>query len=66
MNDTFKDTVWENNTSAQRIINGWFKKANEAHGDAGNYFVRQLEDMGYCGDTRSGLDFGNEPEKISE
>ncbi len=60
MNDTYKGTIWERNPSAQTIINEWLKKAHEAHGDAGNFFVRQLEDIGFCGDVRTGTDWGCE------
>lgn len=51
----------ENNSRA--IFKEWYEKAKKAHGDEGNYFVRKLEEMGFCGDTRSGADWGNELEK---
>lgn len=59
--DIFQNTKWADNPSAQRIIREWFRKAEKAHGDEGNYYVRQLEDIGFVADTRSGADWGNEP-----
>lgn len=63
MTNIFKGTMWENNKSAQVIIREWFRKANK---DAGNYFTRQLEDLGFCGDNRSGADWGNLPSNYQE
>jgi hypothetical protein len=55
--DLLKGTKWEFNQSAREIILGWFRKASGK--DQGNYFVRQLEDIGFVSDSRSGVDFGN-------
>ena len=50
---------YKNNPSARNTVLGWLRKSNR---DAGNYFTRQLEEIGFCGDSKSGYDWGNLPE----
>jgi len=57
LEEYFKGTSFENNPSAQRIVREWVRKATK---DAGNYYTRKLDEIGFCVDSRSGLDWGCE------
>ncbi len=45
--------------NSRKILREWIEKAEKAHGDEGNYYVRKLEEMGFVGDLRDGKDLGN-------
>lgn len=58
LEEYFKGTSYEHNPSAQRIVREWVRKATK---DAGNYYTRKLDEIGFCVDSRDGKDWGNEP-----
>lgn len=48
--------------NSRKLFKEWIEKAEKAHGDQGDYYVQKLESMGFCGDLRTGLDWGNSME----